>query len=466
MLFNSGVFLKFFAGFLLLYWLVRSNLRARNILIVSASYLFYGWWDYRFLGLILFSSVLDYFVGLGIARQTDARRRKLWLALSIAANLGILGFFKYFNFFSTSLAALLQKLDIPFHTSTLRIILPVGISFYTFQAMSYTIDVYRGAIPVCRNLVNFLAFVSFFPQLVAGPIERASHLLPQFERTLTINRAMLEEGAWLILWGMFKKVVIADNLDALVSMVYGNNAYSGPAVALATIAFGFQIYCDFSGYSDIARGLARVLGFDIMVNFNLPYFASSIREFWQRWHISLSTWLRDYLYISFGGNRRGAARTYLNLFITMLLGGLWHGAAWNFVLWGAWHGVGLIAHRAFTTRTTPGPGIGRIFGWLMTMLFVFYGWLLFRAQSFDQIVNMTRSFSEWSRPVWIGSYVTNLVVFVIPLLAVELWQFRSRNSLVPLSLSRWALATWQGLLLLAIIVYWERVEVPFIYFQF
>ena len=468
MLFNSGVFLKFFAGFLLLYWLVRSNIRARNILIVAASYLFYGWWDYRFLGLILFSSVLDYFVGLGIARQTDARRRKLWLTLSIVANLGILGFFKYFDFFATSLAGLLQKLDIPFQPSTLRIILPVGISFYTFQAMSYTIDVYRGTIPACRNLVNFLAFVSFFPQLVAGPIERASHLLPQFERTLSINRSMLEEGVWLIVWGMFKKVVIADNLDPLVNMVYQNDTYSGPAVALATVAFGFQIYCDFSGYSDIARGLARVLGFDIMVNFNLPYFASNIREFWQRWHISLSTWLRDYLYISLGGNRRGAARTYANLFITMLLGGLWHGAAWNFVLWGALHGAGLVIHRAVAGRTARerASGFGTVAGWFITMVFVFYGWLLFRAQSFEQIVNMTRALADWSAPAWIGSYVINLIAFILPLLLVELWQFRSRNRLVALSLPAWGKALLQAILLLAIILYWERTALPFIYFQF
>ena len=462
MLFNSGVFLKFFASFLLLYWLVRSNLRARNILIVLASYLFYGWWDYRFLGLILFSSVLDYAVGLRIARQTEARRRKLWLTLSIVANLGILGFFKYFDFFVTSMEALFQKLEIPFHTSTLHIVLPVGISFYTFQAMSYTIDVYRGTIPACRNLVNFLAFVSFFPQLVAGPIERARHLLPQFECTLAINRAMLEEGVWLIIWGMFKKVVIADNLDALVNMVYDNNTYSGPAVALATIAFGFQIYCDFSGYSDIARGLARVLGFDIMVNFNLPYFASNIREFWQQWHISLSTWLRDYLYISLGGNRRGETRTHANLFITMLLGGLWHGAAWHFVLWGAWHGIGLIVHRVATRRLR----IPTMIGWLVTMLFVFYGWTLFRAQSFDQVLNMTRALSTWSSPTWIGSYLTNLLAPTVPLLAIEVWQFRSRNLLVPLALSRWALAILQGFLLLAIVLYWERTDVPFIYFQF
>lgn len=467
MLFNSGVFLKFFAGFLLLYWLVRNNLRARNLLIVAASYLFYGWWDYRFLGLILFSSLLDFYVGLGIARQGDPKRRRLWLMASIVANLGILGFFKYFDFFITSFAALLQKIGVPFQTSTLGIILPVGISFYTFQAMSYTIDVYRGNTSPCRNVLNFLAFVSFFPQLVAGPIERASHLLPQFERALSITRPMIEQGVWLIIWGMFKKVAVADNLDPLVRMVYGSDSYSGTAVALATIAFGFQIYCDFSGYSDIARGTARVLGFDIMWNFNLPYFASSIRDFWQRWHISLSTWLRDFLYISLGGNRRGQARTYFNLLLTMFLGGLWHGAAWNFVLWGLWHGVGLIAYRAWKTyvKLPPLP-FGNAPAWLLTMAFVFYGWLLFRAQSFDQIVAMTRALAHWLLPTWGSSYVLNLAAFVGPLLAIELWQFRTKNPLAPLAAPRWAISLLQGALLLAIILFWEKRDLPFIYFQF
>ncbi|MCI0747331.1 MAG: hypothetical protein L0Y58_18150 [Verrucomicrobia subdivision 3 bacterium] len=524
MLFNSGVFLKFFLAFLLLYWLVRNHLRARNILIVVASYVFYGWWDYRFLVLILFSSTLDYFVGLGIDRHNEPAKRKLWLAFSIVANLGILGFFKYYDFFVTSFADLLRSLNIPFKTATLGIILPVGISFYTFQAMSYTIDVYRRNVPACRTFINFLAFVSFFPQLVAGPIERASHLLPQFERARSIDQRMLKEGLWLILWGMFKKVVIADNLDPLVTMVYQHPIYSAPAVLFATIAFGFQIYCDFSGYSDIARGTARVLGFDIMVNFNLPYFAASIREFWRRWHISLSTWLRDYLYISLGGNRCGEAQTYLNLFITMLLGGLWHGAAWNFLLWGAWHGGGLILHRALTSKTnlptgSPLPAfhdstiqppnesaarpsaastlqpfngsplqprndptfqrfgalpvhrfngltVQRILWWLVTMLFVFYGWLLFRAQSFDQIVAMTASLGHWSPPAWIGSYIINLAAFSVPLVLMEFWQARSQKLLAPLALPGWSRAILQGSLLLAIILFWERKEIPFIYFQF
>jgi len=461
MLFNSGIFLQFFAAFLLLYWLARHHLRARNILIVIASYLFYGWWDYRFLALLIFSSVLDYFVGLGIARQTDPRRRKLWLACSVVANLTILGFFKYFDFFILSFAAVMKQLHIHVSPHTLGIILPVGISFYTFQAMSYTIDVYRNEMPPTRNLINFLAYVSFFPQLVAGPIERASHLLPQFDRTLSITRPMLEEGIWLMLWGMFKKVFIADNLDPLVAMVYGSGSYSAPAVVLATVAFAFQIYCDFSGYSDIARGTARILGFDIMFNFNLPYAAASVREFWRRWHISLSTWLRDYLYVSLGGNRAGKARTYINIWITMVLGGLWHGAAWNFVLWGMWHAVGLVTNRALGEKVRQS-----FISWLATICFVLYGWLLFRARSLEEIVAMTRSFANFSAPAWINSYLLNLTVFTLPLAIVEFWQFKSRNLLVPLSLRPWTRAALQGVLLVGIILYWERNPAPFIYFQF
>ena len=260
MLFNSGVFLKFFAAFLLLYWLVRDNLRARNVLIVIASYVFYGWWDYRFLALLIISSLLDYSVALGLERVQNPRRRKTLLLASVAGNLSILGFFKYYDFFVESLRSALAHAGIPLHTGTLGIVLPLGISFYTFQTMSYAIDVYRREIPATRNLVNFLAYVSFFPQLVAGPIERARHLLPQFEQTLTITTAMIEEGLWLILWGLFKKVVLADNLAPLVDMVFQSSTFSAGSVVAGTAAFAFQICCDFSGYSDIARGTARVLG--------------------------------------------------------------------------------------------------------------------------------------------------------------------------------------------------------------
>ncbi len=491
MLFNSGVFLQFFAAFLLLYWLVRQSLPARNILIVVASYLFYGWWapsgskapvasdapafwlealwHGRFLALLIMTSLVDYTVGLGLERLQAPRQRQAVLAASIVVNLGILGFFKYCNFFVESVRVLLTQFGLPAHPRTLDLVLPVGISFYTFQSMSYAIDVYRRAIPATHNFVNFLAFVSFFPQLVAGPIERAAHLLPQFERTVVITRAMLEEGVWLILWGLFKKVVVADNLAPLTDLVYASAHFSAPTVVLGTIAFAGQIYCDFSGYSDIARGTARVLGFDIMWNFDLPYAATNLREFWRRWHISLSSWLRDYLYFSLGGNRRGAGRTYFNLLLTMLLGGLWHGAAWNFVLWGLWHGGGLALHRAWTKDFKFQISNFKFFGgvrWAATFLFVLYGWLLFRAKSLGQIVNMTRGLAEFSAPPWIQSFSLNLLVFATPLVLMEIWQVQSRNRLVPLSLPVWAKAGLQGTLLVAIVVFWEKQEIPFIYFQF
>ncbi len=462
MLFNSGVFLQFFAAFLLLYWLARGSLRWRNALVVAASYLFYGWWDWRFLGLLFFSSSFDYAVGLGIERLSTASRRKALLAASVMVNLGILGFFKYYGFFVESLAALLPRIGLPFHTATLHIVLPVGISFYTFQSMSYAFDVYRGHIRATRSFVNFLAFVSFFPQLVAGPIERASHLLPQFERTVVITRAMLEEGVWLMIWGLFKKVALADNFAPLVEMVYHDAPRGAAAVVLGTVAFGLQIYCDFSGYSDIARGTARVLGFDIMWNFDLPYAATSLREFWRRWHISLSTWLRDYLYISLGGNRRGPVREAVNVFVTMLLGGLWHGAAWNFVLWGAWHGAALVAERALGARFK----IATAARWLITLLVVFYGWLLFRAGSWREVAAMTRALANPASPPWIGSFALNLAAFAAPLVGMELWQLRAKNRLAPLALAGWGKALLQGALLFGIVMFWGRGRTPFIYFQF
>lgn len=512
MLFNSAVFLKFFAAFLLLYWLVRKDLQARNILIFLASYLFYGWWDYRFLALIIASSLIDYFAGLGMASARDPARRKLILFAALSGNLTILGFFKYYDFFVTSFAGLMAQWQIPFHPRTLGIILPVGISFYTFQTMSYSIEVYRGEIQARRNLVNFLAYVSFFPQLVAGPIERPHRLLPQFEETRSITPAMLEEGLWLIIWGLFKKVVLADNLAPLIDMVYQGSSFSAASVILGTVAFALQIYCDFSGYSDIARGTALLLGFDIMMNFNLPYISTSPREFWRRWHISLSTWLRDYLYISLGGNRHGNTRTCLNLFATMTLGGLWHGAAWNFVLWGIWHGSGLILQRipAFfgfgrtqpanavaqksvpalataeqgwgdesalpsipepnspaTTPENPAPSRPRQFlFWFLTMAFVLYGWLLFRSRSVEQIIAMTKALANFSAPVWLQSYCIALALFACPLVFMEWWQARHGGYRAPLKLALWIRATLQGAMLLAIMLFWEKDKVPFIYFQF
>lgn len=460
MLFNSGLFLNFFAGFLLLYYLVRNRLAWRNALIVIASYIFYGAWDVRFLGLLAASSLLDYGVGLGLEAIRSDRGRRHLLVVSVVANLGILGFFKYYDFFATSFAALMMRFGLDADPLVLNIVLPVGISFYTFQSMSYTIDVYRRDLPACRNLIHFLAYVAFFPQLVAGPIERATHLLPQFARTLVITGTMVREGIWLAIWGMFKKVVIADRMAPLVEMVYSQPDAGGPAVMLATVAFAVQIYCDFSGYSDIARGTAKMLGFELMVNFNLPYLAANIREFWQRWHISLSTWLRDYLYIPLGGNRRGASRTAVNLLLTMLLGGLWHGANWTFVLWGLWHGLGLIMQRLSPIRLHP------LLSGVLTLFFVLYGWLLFRAESLSHIVALTREFGDPHLPPWFGSYVLNLAVFVTPLALMELWQAKARDLLAPMRLGPWRLALLEAVLVAGILLFWDHERVPFIYFQF
>lgn len=482
MLFNSAAFLQFFTAFLLIYFVVRNRLEFRNRLIVAASYLFYGWWDYRFLSLLLISSLLDFYVGLNLERCRQERRRKFLLFLSIAGNLSILGFFKYFDFFALSLTEAFSRLGIAMSIETLGFILPVGISFYTFQSMSYTIDVYRREMKPTHRLVEFLAYVSFFPQLVAGPIERARRLLPQFSKSLTITTSMVEEGLWLCVWGLYKKVALADNLAPLVEMAYADGMESGPIVVLGTIAFGFQIYCDFSGYSDIARGVAKMLGFELMVNFNLPYTAVNLREFWQRWHISLSSWLRDYLYVSLGGNRRGPVRTLINLCVTMVLAGLWHGAAWNFVLWGAWHGVGLAVHRFWAkiiwrlgpddgeSGTANGNSIrsvgGRIIAWGFTMGFVFYGWLLFRAGSLSHVTDLNRALTNLSFPFWAGSYCLNLVVFVFPVVAVQIWQMRAGCLLAPLRLSRWKRALLFAVLIIGTVFSWDKTNVPFIYFQF
>lgn len=513
MLFNSTDFFVFFGVFLLAWFLVRDRLAARNWLLVVASYIFYAWWDYRFTALLLFSSLVDYFVGLGMGRRGSSSssvsssssksslallpghetkgkdgvrpeprpgnvdgvededddsakfRRKLLLLFSLASNLGVLFFFKYFDFFRESTRQLLGHFGINAGWTGLQFILPVGISFYTFQTLSYTIDVYRGRVAPTRNLGQFLAYVAFFPQLIAGPIERAAHLLPQMARKLTITLPMIESGLWLFLWGLFKKVVLADGFGHLVDPVFSIVQPEASQTLIATTAFALQIYCDFSGYTDMARGLARMLGFDLMLNFNLPYFATSVQDFWRRWHISLSTWLRDYLYVPLGGNRLGPGRTYLNLLIVMLLGGLWHGAAWNFVAWGLWQAGGLMVNRAWSEnvrRVRVPPWLG----WLLTTSFTLYGWLLFRATSAEQVLTLTASLAHWSPPVWAGVMLRELLVLAAPLLAMQLWQWRTGDLEVALRLPRWARGLLQAVLIYAIILFWQREAPAFIYFQF
>ena len=351
MLFNSIDFIIFLPIVFFLYWfVVYKNLKYQNLLIVLASYFFYGSWDWKFLILIIFSTVVDYFIGLKLSKEEVLFKRKLLLGLSIVINLGFLGFFKYYNFFIDSFVSTFSFFGVGIEARSLNIILPVGISFYTFQTLSYTIDIYKRKIQPTKDFIMFAAFVSFFPQLVAGPIERAENLLSQFSRPKNFKFINIQFGFIRILWGLFKKVVIADRLAIIVNTTYNApEDYGGLHFIVATVFFAFQIYCDFSGYSDIAIGTARMFNIKLMENFRTPYFSKSLGEFWRNWHISLSTWFRDYVYIPLGGNKVAKLRWYTNILIVFVVSGFWHGARWTFIIWGAIHGTILILESIFTS---------------------------------------------------------------------------------------------------------------------
>jgi D-alanyl-lipoteichoic acid acyltransferase DltB (MBOAT superfamily) len=413
-----------------------ASIRLRNALLLVASYVFYGTWDWRFLSLIALSTVIDFSCGRLLERPGWQTRRRAIVTVSVVTNLGILGFFKYFDFFSQSLTDLLQSAGFSANPLLLEVVLPVGISFYTFQTMGYTIDVYRRRTEPEANFLNFAVYVAFFPQLVAGPIERASNLLPQFRRPTALSGEQLRTGTYLLCAGLFKKVVIADNVATVADAAFGLDDPTGLQSLLGVYAFAIQIYCDFSGYTDIARGVARLMGFELCLNFNMPYFARNPKEFWGRWHISLSTWLRDYLYIPLGGNRDGAPRTYRNLMLTMLLGGLWHGAAWTFVAWGAFHGLILCIYRILepsTRRLKPKrPAAARLVHALNVVFFfhvVCISWLLFRADSLGRAWTMLTSvlhtsFSHLSKQVTPLGPVPLLVALAGGMLVVQLAQER------------------------------------------
>ena len=392
MLFNSIDFAIFLPVVFILYWLVaKRNLKAQNLLIVVVSYLFYGWWEWKFLSLIIFSTLVDYSVGLGLAKRESPNVRKMLLWTSILINLGFLGFFKYFDFFLANFTKAFSFFGHPINASTLNIVIPVGISFYTFQTLSYTIDVYRRKLKPTNDLVAFAAFVSFFPQLVAGPIERSTHLLPQFfvRRRFFYSEAV--DGLKQILWGIFKKVVIADNCAQYANMIFSDPSdYNGSALVLGAIFFCFQIYGDFSGYSDIAIGTAKLFGFDLKKNFAYPYFSRDIAEFWRRWHISLSTWFRDYLYIPLGGSRVKTSLKIRNTLIVFLVSGFWHGANWTFIVWGALHAIyflpllllsknrrnlEIVASKKYL------PTLTELIGMITTFSLVTFAWIFFRAES-------------------------------------------------------------------------------------
>ena len=389
MTFTTLTFIVFLAVVFTAYWLLRNRI-AQNALLVMASYFFYAWWDWRFCSLMLVSSLVDYSVGLGLGRARSPAARRGLLVVSIVCNLALLGFFKYFKFFAANFRLLAAELGWNVDPLTLHIVLPVGISFYTFQTMSYTIEVFRRRIRPTANLLDYCTYVSFFPQLVAGPIERAGRLLPQFTSARRFDYEQAADGCRQILWGFFKKMALADNLGQIVGMFYGRpGVASGPGLALATVCFAFQIYCDFSAYSDIAIGTGKLFGIRLMRNFAYPYFSQNLGEFWRRWHISLSTWFRDYIYIPMGGSRVSRLRKAFNILVTFVVSGFWHGAAWHFVAWGLIHGLGvtprLLAGRT-ALKSTDVPGgrglvpspkvLGRM---LLTFAVVCVGWVFFRA---------------------------------------------------------------------------------------
>jgi D-alanyl-lipoteichoic acid acyltransferase DltB (MBOAT superfamily) len=472
MVFNSWLFIAFFLLVYGLYLLTLRQHKLQNAILLVASYTFYGWWDWRFLGLILASTLVDYFVGSAMPKCQTPRKRKALLLVSLTTNLGALGFFKYFNFFADSAQQMLEAFGMTANPITLQIILPVGISFYTFQTLSYTIDIYRGKMQPIDSTLDFALYVAFFPQLVAGPIERAKHFLPQIARRRTLTAHDIDAGLFLILWGFFKKVVVSDNLAIMVDAVFnGGEPVGGISLIGGSIAFAFQIYCDFSGYSDIARGLCKLMGFDLMVNFRLPYFAISPSDFWRRWHISLSTWLRDYLYIPLGGNRCSPVRNYTNLMITMLLGGLWHGASWTFVLWGAFHGLILVLYRFFAPNLdelplwgTPERAVRTLS--LMALMFclTLIGWVLFRVESVPDLVALITAAIE--QPTYGAYRFRELPAYVLPVVVMMVIQYRAHNLLV--------VTRWPGLIrtivyaaiLFAIALFAQRESSEFIYFQF
>jgi alginate O-acetyltransferase complex protein AlgI len=485
MLFNSPEFIIFLAVVFALYWGVRHTglgpepaVRFQNILLIAAGFVFYGWWDPRFLLLLLATSLTDYGVALAIGRAASQGQRKAWLAVSLIGNLGTLGVFKYYDFFASSLADGLGALGVQSDPFLLHVILPVGISFYTFQALSYTIDVYRGRIAAVRDPSTFLAFVSFFPQLCAGPIERASHMLPQFQRQRVFDPGLAADGLRQMLWGFFKKMVIADNCAAEVDRIFGHHAEAGAStLLLGAVLFAFQIYGDFSGYSDIAIGCARLFGFELMRNFAFPYFSRDIAEFWRRWHISLSSWFRDYLYIPLGGSRGGLWPKVRNTFIIFLVSGFWHGANWTFIAWGALNAIYFLPlllrganreHLGIVAADRILPNIPDALRMLGTFLLTCLAWVFFRAKSMTEALEYLRGLFHSSILEMPDLDMNVLPFLILAFVAVEWIGRRHQHALQGLVHVRLRSVRWSAYAcLIALIGFFMATEgATFIYFQF
>lgn len=482
MLFNSFDFAIFLPIVFILYWFVTNkNIRSQNFLIVLASYFFYGWWDWKFLSLIFFSTIVDYLVGVRLGVEEKQTKRKILLWISILVNLGFLSFFKYYNFFLDNFIASFSFFGVEFTGNSLDIILPVGISFYTFQTLSYSLDVYKRKLKPTKDFIAFAAFVSFFPQLVAGPIERAEKLLPQFykKRIFDYNKAV--DGMRQILWGLFKKMVIADNAAEIANQIFNNSTnYSGSTLLLGALFFTFQIYGDFSGYSDIAIGTARLFGFNLMRNFNFPYFSRDIAEFWRKWHISLSTWFRDYLYIPIGGSRGSLSMKIRNIFVIFIVSGFWHGANWTFIIWGALNAIYFLPlllinknrfHLGVVAKGRYFPSIKETFQMLSTFGLTVLAWVFFRAESVSHSINiLSKIFSEslFTLPTFESRrYAFESLLLVLIFLIVE-WIGRNEEyALARLGFNWIRLARYAMYYAIFISLFWfGGKEQQFIYFQF
>ena len=478
MLFNSIDFAVFLPCVFILYWFLnKRSLKLQNVLIVLSSYLFYGWWDYRFLGLIIFSTLVDFTVGLFLKKTSHPSKRKLLLYTSILVNIGLLGFFKYYNFFIDNFVDAFSFFGNTIQPNSLNIILPVGISFYTFQTLSYSIDVYKGKLEPTKDIVAFAAFVSFFPQLVAGPIERATNLLPQFFKSRQFKHNNAIDGLRQILWGFFKKVVIADNCAQFANTIFNGYAdYSASTLVLGAIFFAFQIYGDFSGYSDIAIGTSRLFGFNLKQNFAFPYFSRDIAEFWRRWHISLSTWFRDYLYIPLGGSRGGIWNQIRNVFIIFLVSGFWHGANWTFIIWGALNALYFLPllltnkNRVNTNVVAENsilPSIKESVKMLITFFLTTLAWIFFRAETLTEAVDYIYRLFDVSLFTLPEIRPTNIIILIFGFLIIE-WSGRKQQYAIEKlwlkypKFLRWGI---YYIIVMIIFLYGGR-EQEFIYFQF
>lgn len=482
MLFNSIGFVIFLPVVFLLYWfLTNKNLKLQNILLLLSSYFFYACWDWRFLFLLMFSTLLDYFTGLKMQDANNQKRKQFWFWLSLAINLGFLGIFKYYNFFAESFAETISYVGLQVNPWTLKVILPVGISFYTFHGLSYVIDIYKGRIKAESNVVDYAVFVSFFPLLVAGPIERATHLLPQIKKRRTFDYTKAVDGLKQILWGLFKKIVIADNCAEFANQIFNNSAdQSGSNLALGAIFFAFQIYGDFSGYSDIAIGTARLFGIDLLRNFAFPYFSRDIAEFWRRWHISLSSWFKDYLYIPLGGSKGGNWMRIRNTFIIFIVSGFWHGANWTFIVWGALNALFILPSIIMKTNrnnletVAQGnllPTVKEFFQMTITFTLAVFAWIFFRAENITHALSYISgifSKSLFSIPTITPHFPVLIIIILIIIFTIIEWLGREQQYAIAILGTKWKSSLRYAMYYAIIIaIFWfAGKDQQFIYFQF